>query len=406
MLHRLGSRAGSVREDFILAGLLAVGVFFPCARGGEYSLTLLGVMLPVLAAGLAILALSRGTIPGSVFGITLPIIIILVACTFLTFGSAYRFAWGVFAEFSLLALIFSLNLRDIRTGSWIRVGFWITNVLWVACGLAVLLGNEWIGDFLTNWYSQFYPELLPLMLAAHKPILSFGTHSLAGFFTYIFFWLNWEKFEAEGSHWSLFFAIAELALLLGLTSFTSLGFAVVALCQIGHWLWKKRRRELLISIACLPLVGLLVGRIFVGPIAVLVDELPRAANVVSNLDNNGLLARYGAQGTLRPTLDYLWDHPFLPIGLTSPEFLFYGDSGPVQYYLRGSVPLLVLIYLGLYRFFAHNVLLKRHAVLLFWVFMAFEMAFQALPYFRTLFLLPLIVIIANQIRPRPVVMAA
>jgi hypothetical protein len=386
------------RDDAVLAMLLVVGLFFPCSVGGEYSLTLLGIMLLILGVLVLYLFWTHGTSPGSLSRISIPIVVVLVACTFMTLSHAFRFAWGVFAEFGLLALIFSLDLRRVRPGRLVSIAFVISNVIWIVCGAGVLIGNEWVGQFLTAWYSQFYSELLPMMLGFHKPILTFGTHSLAGFFTYLFFWVNWERFTTRRNRLFLAFAVCELMLLIGLTSFTSLIFATVAACQIAYWLWKQNRRALLVSLAPLALLALLAAPILASQIDVLNDKMPTLSNAILNFDTNGPFARFGTQGTLRPTLDYLWEHPFSPIGLTSPDFLFYGDSGPVQYFLRGSVPLLLLVYVGLYRFLRYNVRWSQYAVGLFIVILAFEMGFQGLPYFRTIFLLPFLVVCFNQLK--------
>ena len=65
--------------------------------------------------------------------------------------------------------------------------------VFLVVGVAPFLApNLAIGQFTTSWYAQFYEELLPAMLGLHKPILAFGTHSLAGFFAYLLFWLNWQ----------------------------------------------------------------------------------------------------------------------------------------------------------------------------------------------------------------------
>jgi hypothetical protein len=67
--------------------------------------------------------------------------------------------------------------------------------------------------------------------------------------------------------------------------------------------------------------------------------------------------------------------------------------------LRGSIPLLVLIYFGLYRFLRHNLASRTHALTLFLVIIAFETGFTALSYFRTAYLLTFFVIYLRQLGP-------
>jgi len=165
---------------------------------------------------------------------------------------------------------------------------------------------------------------------------------------------------------------------------------------MGVWLWKRNRKAFAVAAVC---VALLV------PVSVQWFEnssdvsqvLPQLAGTILNSDVNGLLPRYGPGGALRIPLSYLVHHPLSPIGFTTPSALVegdtaLGDSGPVEYLLRGSIPLLVLVYFGLYRFLRFNLPLRGHALFLFLVIVAFEAGFSSLVYFRTLYLLPFFVI--------------
>src|ERR1700735_5654436 len=80
-----------------------------------------------------------------------------------------------------------------------------------------------------------------------KPVLAFGTHSLASFFAYLLFWLNWQNYGATRSRLALVFSLCYVGLLLTLTSFTSLVLAAVALTQIAVYLWKESRRALILG---------------------------------------------------------------------------------------------------------------------------------------------------------------
>jgi hypothetical protein len=273
------------------------------------------------------------------------------------------------------------------------------NLINIACGVAILAGNEWMGELLSNSYSQFYPELVPAMLGLHKPVLTFGTHSLAGFFLYLFFWLNWETYKARRSPLALFFAVSELILLLAVASFTSLAFAVLALVQMGVWLWKRSRTifaAAAVSVALMSLVGV---RWY--------EDSPDSSQVLPQVERlildsseiSGPLARYGPGGAARSTVDYLMQHPMSPIGFGPPISISVIDSAPLEYILRGSVPLLVLIYLGLYRFLCHNLQSRAHVLTLFLVILGFETGFTALTYFRTAYLLTFVVIYLKQLAP-------
>lgn len=383
-------------DEAVVMLLLGVGLYFPTSLGGERSNLFIFMSLAILLGLLVYLAWRHGTRPGAIAFIALPIMVVMTACTFSIGG--FRIGWGVFGEFSLLALVLALDLRSVRPGRFAQAAFVIANLLNIACGIAIIVGNEWIAQFLPSFYSSFYPELVPAMLDLHKPVLTFGTHSLAGLFLYLFFWLNWETYKLRKTHLALFFAVSEFVLLLAVASFTSIAFAFLALAQIGIWLWKRNRKIIAMAAA---------GVVLMVPLGVRWFQdnpensqvLPQLAGALLDSDIGGPLARYGAGGGLRPTIDYLVEHPLSPVGFATPSYIYIVDSGPLEYLLRGSIPLLVLIYFGLYRFLRHNLASRTHALTLFLVIIAFETGFTALSYFRTAYLLTFFVIYLRQLGP-------
>ncbi len=182
---------------------------------------------------------------------------------------------------------------------------------------------------------------------------------------------------------------------MALTSFTSLALATLALAQIFLWLWKRSRNVFVAAMLCVVVIVMFGGRLVRDQL----DELPELGVTLLNTDNNGPLVRYGPGGDLRPTMAYLYNNPLSPIGFATPSYLYIVDSGPLEYLLRGSLPLLVFIYFGLYRFLRYNLALRSHALTLFLVIIAFETGFTAFTYFRTLYLLPFFVIYLKQIAP-------
>jgi hypothetical protein len=381
-------------EEIACALLLIAGLYLPTSIHEEQSGPLALLSFVVLLVLFSYLVWKHGTRRGAVTFIALPIITLMTACT-LSLGP-FRVGWGVVALFSLLAFLFVLDLRTVRAGRLVYAAFVLANILNIACGIAILVGNEWIGQFLPSFYSHFYPELVPNMIRVHRPVLTFSTHSLAGLFLYLFFWLNWETYKIRKSGLSILFAISELILLVALTSFTSLALATLAMAQMGSWLWKRSRRAFVAVSLCVVMIMMAGGRLLLDQLEGTVP-LPELGVTLLNSDNNGPLVRYGSGGDLRPTMRYLYNNPLSPIGFATPSYVYIVDSGPLEYLLRGSVPLLMLIYFGLYRFLRYNLVSRSHALTLFFVIIAFETGFTAFTYFRTLYLLPFFVIYLKQI---------
>ena len=400
---RLGESSSSLDAAFAL--LLLLGLYFPSSINGEHSVPAILCAFVLLLVLLAFLACKLGIRSRIMLFVSIPVVAVLLVSTFHKLISApVDFDAGLFLKFSVLALVLALNLRNFRPGPLVGAAFFLANVVNLVCGAAVLAGSEWVADFLPSYYWTSASDLVPLMLSMHKPILTFGSHALAGLFTYLFFWANWENYRMHRGSLALLFALCYFVLLLALTSFTSLGFAILAAAQVGVWSWKRGPRFCVVFSLSVVLVVLTAACSFAGQIDD-VRDLPQFAELAFlNGDRNGPLSRYGPEGTLRPAIAYLFEHPFSPIGLSrstsdlevgSAVHFFVGDSGPLEYLLRGSVPLLFLIYFGVYRFLRWNLAWRTHWVTLLAVILFFETGFSALTSSRTLFLLPFFVVYLN-----------
>lgn len=405
-LHSESTPTSSV-EQALLALLLIMGLYFPTSTHGEHSTLCIVAAVAVLLSLLCSLLWRLGPIPGTATYIALPLLIILLICSLRALvGGALQFDMGICAKFMGLALLLTLNLRRVGIGRVVETLFVLANVVNIAFGIAILIGTDWVTDFLPKFYWSFYPDLIPNMVKLHKPVLTLGTHASASLFLYLFFWVNWESYRERRSNKTLLFAVSYIVFLFGLTSFSSLGFAFLALIQVGVWLWKRNRKMVIAVTLC----SAIAVSLFFRTAAQYVDlwELSQLefGNTFLNLDKNGPLARYGRVGGSMPAVAYLFDYPLSPIGLTTPPNIAggsaaLGDSGPIEYLLRGSLPLLALMYIGLYRFLRFNLTVPWYAVMLFLVIVGFETAFSLLVYFRTLYLLPFFIVYLNTIAKTP-----
>jgi len=350
-------------------------------------------MAEVLLLGLFImLAVGYGlaSFRLQVIGVSIPIVLVLG-----TFISPFNiYVVGIIYTYIVLTVLYNLNLRTIEASSSLRVAFIVANVINLTLGFGIILQNDKVTAFLMEHYTYWYPELLSNMFAMRKPVLSFGTHSVAGFFEFLFFWLNLKTFETRRARLYLFFAVIYAIFSIFLFSYTSLFFfaceAVMLIRLAVSWNWKL---TLVASASALVLAFLFVR----AQLDALEWKYELADYARMDLDptSSGPLARYSLTGNLAPNLAYLRDNPLTPIGLSKPSTLFFMDSGPIEYLLRGSVPLLVLIYGGLFLFLRQNLRFQNDALLLFAAILVFEIGFPVLLYFRTLYLVPFIIVYLN-----------
>ena len=80
-------------DDILMAIVLGLGFLAPTSIHGSYSLALLGITLSLFLASVGVLYWQHGYRTSVLVTVSLPIMIILSACTL--FSPTFRFGWGV-----------------------------------------------------------------------------------------------------------------------------------------------------------------------------------------------------------------------------------------------------------------------------------------------------------------------
>ncbi len=380
---------------FLIATLFFFGLYSPTSFGGTYSVALWAVYFWFLAMILfALMCRKNGLGSTTLVANSVFIIAMLFIGTLTSPFPDYK--WGGLLPYLVLALLFPLNIRSLTLGQRLRSWFGIANFINIAVGLAVILHSDPVGKFLSDHYSAGYADLVPYMMTVGKPVLTFATHSVGAFFYYLFFLLSFETYKVYKNSLSLIFAICYVALTFALLSVTGIALTTLAVCQLAHYS-AKRRLNLTLWLGALVLgVGFSILYYYVPHL----EEWSAAGRFVSDIvtsPTNGFMGRFTEVGTLYGTISYIRTHPFTPVGVGFRSDLMFGDSGPVEYFLRGSIWLVFAVYGGLFLFLRKNLISKFHMRSLFWVILAFETGFSSLGYFRTLYLLPVFVIYLNDL---------
>jgi hypothetical protein len=374
----------------VMALLLVVGLYFPSSVGEVISVRLYLMNGLGLLALLGILLLRRrGVVSVPAVANAAAVIVILLVSTL--FSPLTEFAYGGMIPILLFSLLACVSVREIGLTATVRTLFDVCNGINIALAVMLLLRVPAVTDFFLAHYAMGYDELLPYMLAEGKPVLMFGSHSIAGFFFYLLFYATFQTFVALKSRLNLVYAVCYLGLLTSLMSFTAVVCAAVATLQIVlHFQWHKS------FLAGLTASALLLGAVvLVLPRIDAFEGLKQDLIEVTQRQDNGLLGRYSSSGGLMGNLDYIAEHPFRPIGLGLSRQLWYADSGPVEYVLKGSYPLLIAVYAGAFMFLYKNLRNPRRAIFLFLVFLGFEVGYSNLQYIRTQFFLPFLLVYLN-----------
>lgn len=366
------------------AFFLICGMYFPTSIAGTFSESLYLLHIVIFFGVCVCIVLTEGFVDPLAVAFSLSITVILLASSLLSELHDYR--PGGVVGFLCFAALCCVPLWKMRVS---RHLFLAVNFINFIIGAGMILGNHTVDHLVRENYSIYYPQLVDTMILAHKPVLTFGTHSLAAMVFYFFFWLCLETHKVRRERLFLASAILYAVLTLALMSVAGLAIGAIMVAQLT---WAALKRSWGSRILTLLLV--VVAIVFVPW-----GEIWALANPIFSSDTNGLLGRYAGSGTLAWPLHYAVNHPFSPIGFTySPNFAFLGDSGAIQYFVRGSLPLLVCMYAAAYRFLRHNLLVKTDAVRFILVLGIFETGFTLLTQERFVYLMAFAVVYLDELR--------
>ncbi len=379
--------------------LWLVGLYFPTSYHGDISTGLAALQhLSVLILLLSLWLPPNGRIGWRPILNSLLIPVTLLAATLVS--PLQDLAYGALGVYGLLAIVLSTNLGDLGAGKWFLRTVMLADGINLGLGAAVLLDITPVKTLLAGYYSVFYSDLVPNMMELGRPVLTFGTHSVAAFYYYLFFWMHFQVFKAAGTIRSartalaLLIALAYLGLCLSVFSVTSIAFGAIGIVQLLIGMGRHRSVFIKLIAASAVLVG-------TWALVQYKEDAAASAGLVQNRldsDINGYRARYEADSPVIKDLEYIRSHPFSPVGVRYSLDLWFVDCGPVEYVLRGSIVLLACIYGGFWVFVRHNVRQPRLSLALFLIFIAFEFGFDNLIDLRTIALLPCVVVFVNDIQ--------
>jgi hypothetical protein len=382
--------------NILLAAVLLVGVYCPTSIAGQQLRWLWAAPGFVLVAVLALLTLWYGMLKWA-------FVCCAVGMASLLFFTMITPLWSITAGTLLphaaLMVLLCTDLSKVSYEWPLRISWSVMNIVNIALSALVIADFQPAKEFLTRYYSAFYDALVPDMLSAGKPVLTFGSHSIAAFFFFVCFYLHLKTFTVKRSNWSLLSAIIYILLLLALKCVSAFLLFPAAL---GLLIYHTRGRRALALAVCLLLATVVAAIVIPGAQW---DQITANLVKIGTAPESGFQGRYFGTGTLVHDLAYIAAHPWQGIGFGYSDLLWYGDSGPVELLLRGSPLLLFAIYGAFWLFLRDSLLSKKTAITVFLIYLGFEIAYSNLLYLRTVCVLPLVIVYLNALAPRRVASA-
>lgn len=300
---------------------------------------------------------------------------------------------GIFPNFFILSLLFFCDLKTVTVSRGIRSFFLLASAVLIIFGLGVILQIKTITDFILSFYSSSYETLLSRMIAVLKPVGTFATHSVSALFMFLFFFLNIYAYQKNKKPIYILFSVLFLIMLFFIRSNTSIFYLGIAFFLFFYLFRQGKKSIILFSILATVVIYFLMSNY-----SLLNDTIDNYDfSTIFDSNANGLNGRYAKGSILKPTIDYILNNPFSPIGLSYSPNLYYTDSGFILYLLRGSIILMVAIYIGVFKLLYDNILNKKLALFVFFIIFIFEIGYPILINFRMLFFLPFLVILLNHL---------
>ncbi len=285
--------------------------------------------------------------------------------------------------FVALMLIFSLDFSETEFDfNSLNQVLKVVSIIMIMMGLSIIVNFEPFINMIKGGYDAFYGGLVPTMIMEGKPVNTFGTHSIAGFYLFIFFLMNILAFVKVRQYDNLLYSIVLLYFLIEVKSTTSYVYFVLGIATILLIVFMYNKKYFFVLLG-----GLTLFFLFFGLKSDIVTTLKQ--NLFSKQSSNGVGIRYGKNGTITVQIARILEKPYKGLGYISIWATYYIDCGITHFAQRVTVLGMLLIYSNFFVF------IKRHLGMLvggafFLLFMSFEVGFSNLLYFRTLFMLPFI----------------
>lgn len=369
--------------------MLILGIYLPTSINSVTSNVFLMASLFILNVSLLLIARKQRKI--NVWFVVIGLAINAIPWLFTLFSPFDNYAFGTSVYYLSLAILFIVKLEDLKITKMSDKVFTIINAVNIGLGFFMVLKVSIVNRLIILLYSDFHNDLVRLMISFHKPILTFTTHYIASVFFYLFFFICFKSYKYRNRRIDLVFSVGYLALLFYLNSNASIFFLVVGSVQLLFYFF-RHKPIVFYSISSFILIVAMV--LYEKTLALITNAFEQVSRILLS-QNNGLVGRYSSDGILKGNIDFIANNPFNPIGYGYTDEMFFGDSGIVLNLLRGSLVLVILVYVALYMFLRRNLNSSKSANLIFGVLLLSELGFPITMYFRTLFILPFVIVYLN-----------
>lgn len=274
-------------------------------------------------------------------------------------------AWGYL--YSYVPFCILINIKIVKLG---QLGIWdrlldFICILLIAVGILIVVGNALTELILRTYYVNHYAYVYTMMfLNSRKTVTFFATHSIACYLYFLIWWMleyrNSYKYSIKnvifmfGMFFDIVMCLSVSAVMCSL---------IIATYYYIKWVKSTKKKNIVLSVFLLMAVA--IGALM---------NIGRIQSILSS-NVNGLNGRFGQEGNLWATLDFALNN-VVPFGICDVDGLWPTDGGFFIQFIRGGILLILLYYLGLYKFLENNIMNRSKRNFLFISLLLFEVGYQ------------------------------
>lgn len=342
-------------------------VLFPTSIGGVISDNM---WMPrnMIAFVVVLYIVFKNGVKRTPFIVALFLVGLLILLTFTTYlfseNSDLRVAYASISAFVSTLAMWCITFQNTELSEkFVKIFLNVFTALLCIWGLALAWNNEFAVTFTQTWYSQLTEDMFEnMILIRGKPVMSFGTHSMAAFFLLIVYFYNCIMIrEKKNSFLQYIYLGIIIYLEFCLRSNTAI-LAIVAMFFLLIWAKNNILTRMFLATVIVIVVYSVVKAGHVEEFLSYILQNPQAnkhgleGRYFSGMfdGNFEIVSQYFGVGFLRSQTDYFDMH----------------DSGIIYIFTQGNIPALIMSYSLMYFFLRRN--LVKHYKKIFILFFVWE----------------------------------
>lgn len=299
--------------------------------------------------------------------ISVCILLILLISTIMYYElnrNTARISYGYLLNYIPFCVLINIKINKLNKSKILDYLFVMICFLLIVVGILTVFENTFIEKLLKTNYIIHYAHIYTVMWNSHKTVTFFATHSIAAYLYFMLWWLVDYRSQIKKGKINYILMAGILFNIIMCKSVSSvMCIGLIVIYYYVKWTKKATKKNIIKSFALI-FAGVIGGIVNINTIIQILGS-----------DKNGLLGRYGSTGNLKETLHYALTN-IIPLGINDVDGFWLTDGGYYIHFIRGGIFMVILFYIGLYKFIKMNINDRGRADFLFLCFLLFEIGYQ------------------------------